>query len=124
MSHYSQKIGKWGEKEAEAYLSEKGYHILFKNWRAERGDIDIIALNNNCLVFVEVKGGSSAKYGPPELRLTNNKKRQMRKLATLFLAGTEALDIEYEFCRFDVVVIDGHQNKFEIRHYENAFLVS
>jgi len=124
MSNYSQKIGKWGEKEAREYLLKKGYHILFNNWRAERGDIDIIALHNKCLVFVEVKGGSSAKYGSPELRITNNKKRQLRKLAILFLSGNDVKEIDFEHCRFDVVVVDGHQSKYEIRHYENAFIVS
>jgi putative endonuclease len=102
------------------YLKVKGFQILFNNWRAERGDIDIIALDKDCLVFIEVKGGSSAKYGPPELRVTKNKQRQLKKLASIFLSGQEVNQIDFEMCRFDVVIIDGYQNKFDIRHYENA----
>ena len=124
MGHQSYQLGQWGEKEAAEYLAEKGYRILFTNWRAERGDIDIIALYRQCLIFIEVKGGSSTKYGPPELRITNHKKRQLTKLANLFLASKEVKNIEFEYCRFDVMVLDGHQNNYEIRHYENAFSLS
>jgi len=121
MTDYARKIGKWGEKEATIYLKEKGYHILFNNWRAERGDIDIIALDKECLVFVEVKGGSSERYGPPELRVTKNKQKQLKKLASIFLSGDEVNKIDFEHCRFDVVIVDGYQNKYTVRHYENAF---
>jgi putative endonuclease len=121
MTDHNRKIGKWGEEEATRYLKEKDYQILFNNWRAERGDIDIIAIDKDCLVFVEVKGGFSEKYGPPELRVTKNKQMQLKKLASIFLSGDEVKEIDFEICRFDVVIIDGHQNKFDIRHYENAF---
>jgi putative endonuclease len=121
MTDHSQKIGKWGEEEATQYLTDKGFSILYNNWRAERGDIDIVALDKDCLVFVEVKGGSSEKFGPPELRVTKNKQRQLKKLASIFLSGDEVKDIDFELCRFDVVIVDGYQNKYSIRHYENAF---
>ena len=114
-------IGQWAEKIAADYITEKGYEILYTNWRAERGDIDIIARNDSFLVFVEVKGGSSEKFGPPELRITEAKKRQVYKLATLFLAENEDSDLGNQNHRFDVVVVDGTESKFTIRHYENAF---
>jgi putative endonuclease len=121
MANQRQKIGKWGEEEATQYLKDKGFQILHNNWRAERGDIDIVALDKDCLVFVEVKGGSSERYGPPELRVTKNKQSQLKKLASIFLSGDEVNHIDFELCRFDVVIVDGFQNKFNIRHYENAF---
>jgi putative endonuclease len=113
--------GRWAEEVAASYLKKKSYQIIFKNWRAERGDIDIIALKHKCLVFVEVKGGSTQLYGPPELRITHSKKRQLYKLANLFLQKAEEYSLNNEDYRFDVVVIDGHPNKYEIRHYQNAF---
>jgi putative endonuclease len=121
MNHSTSQIGKWGEQEGTQYLLEQGYQILFNNWRAERGDIDIVALDKNCLVFIEVKGGSSEKYGPPELRITENKKRQLRKLASLFLAGEEVKKIDFQECRFDVLVVDGNRHKYNVRHFQNAF---
>ncbi len=112
--------GKWGEEVARRYLERKGYRILFTNWRAERGDIDIIAEDGNTLVFVEVKSGSSEKYGSPELRITPGKKRQLYKLATVYLAEYTNQIKHYESIRFDAVIVDGNRNQFQIRHYPGA----
>lgn len=113
--------GRWGEKVALKYLQEKAYKIIATNWRAERGDIDIIALDKTCMVFVEVKSGSTTQYGPPELRITQGKKRQLYKLASLFLEKMQNSEIQTESYRFDAIIVDGYPNKFKIRHYENAF---
>lgn len=113
--------GKWGEDIAAEFLQKKGYRILFRNWRAERGDIDIVALDGKCVVFVEVKGGSSEKFGPPELRITPGKKRQLYKLGWLFLQKASEYHIDNDSYRFDVVIVDGHPGKYQIRHYRHAF---
>jgi putative endonuclease len=112
--------GKWGEKVTENFLIKKRYKIVFKNWRAEKGDIDIIALDGNCLVFVEVKSGSTEIFGPPELRITQRKKRQLYKLGLAFLQRADEYNLKNDSYRFDVVVVDGNQNKHEIRQYKNA----
>jgi putative endonuclease len=112
--------GKWGEDLVERHLKKLGYKILYRNWRAERGDIDLIALDDNCLTFIEVKTGTTEIYGPPELRITKYKKRQLYKLGLAFLQKAEEYNIQYNSTRFDVVVVDGNQNKYEIRHYKNA----
>ncbi len=121
MSANATDKGKWAEEIAGNFLEKKSYNLLFRNWRAERGDIDIIALDGDCLVFIEVKAGFSRKFGPPELRITQAKKRQLYKLASIFIAGADISKIEHQSYRFDVVVVDGHQNKYDIRHYKNAF---
>ncbi|MEJ2049581.1 MAG: YraN family protein [Calditrichota bacterium] len=113
--------GKWGETIAREYLEKKNYKIISTNWRAERGDIDIIAIDNSCLVFVEVKSGYTEKFGPPELRITHGKKRQLYKLASLFLEKMQDSEIKNDSYRFDAVIVDGYPDNFKIRHYENAF---
>lgn len=120
MKHKHTETGKWGEEIAAQYLTQKGYRIIHRNWRAERGDIDLICLDAGCLVFVEVKTGFSQKYGPPELRITPSKKRQLKKLAEIFLQQHENEEPGFEEARFDVVVIDGYRNEYQIRHYKNA----
>ena len=115
------EFGKWGEDVAVEYLKKKGFTLLYRNWRAERGEIDIIARDGGYVVFVEVKTGSSEKYGPPELRLTPGKKRQLIKVASLFICQAEEKREDCEGYRFDVVVVDGHRQKYQVRHYENAF---
>lgn len=113
--------GRWGEEVAAHFLEQKGFRILFRNWRAERGDIDIVAMDAKCVVFVEVKSGSTEKFGPPELRITPAKKRQLYKLGLLFLQKAEEYHLQNDSYRFDVVVVDGTQRRHEIRHYINAF---
>ncbi|OPX35884.1 hypothetical protein B1H10_00225 [candidate division KSB1 bacterium 4484_188] len=113
--------GKWGEEIAAVFLEKKGFKIVFRNWRAERGDIDIIALDKNHLVFVEVKSGSAEPYGPLEFRITPSKKRQLCKLALIFLQRSAEHNLPNNAYRFDVVIVEGHPGKYEIRHYQNAF---
>ena len=115
--------GKWGEEIAANFLQKRGYRIIFRNWRAERGDIDIVALHENCLVFVEVKSGSTELYGPPELRITNSKKRQLFKLASIFIQQAAQYKIQNDSYRFDVVVVDGYPNRYQIRNFEHAFFM-
>lgn len=117
------EIGKWVEDIAATFLESKNYQILFRNWRAGRGDIDIIALVDNFIVFVEVKGGFSTLYGAPELRITPAKKRQLYKLASLFLVEVENYHIPHDRYRFDVIIVEGNPDKYNIRHYENAFYI-
>lgn len=121
MSSNKTNKGKWGEEIAVQYLNKKGFQILFRNWRAERGDIDIIALDGNCLTFVEVKAGTTELYGPPELKITKSKKKQLYKLASLFLQQANNYQVQTNSYRFDVVIIDGTPHKYKVRHYPNAF---
>ena len=121
MMQSTSEIGKWAEDIAAQFLTGKSFQILFRNWRAGRGDIDIIALAGKCMVFVEVKGGNSKLFGPPEWRITTGKKRQLYKLASIFLAEVDQDQYPHDHYRFDVVIVDGYPNRYEIRHYENAF---
>lgn len=118
MSGYRQKFGEWGEDIAAQYLSERGYTVIMRHFRAERGEIDIIAKIENTIVFVEVKTGSTAEYGPPEERITRGKQRQLYKVAAHFIQQNPELQCDF---RFDAVIIDGTPSRYSIRHYPNAF---
>ncbi len=118
MSKYRKKFGAWGEEVAAQYLVEKGMTILQRNYRGERGEIDIIAREKNVIVFVEVKTGSSKIYGPPEEWITRSKQRQLYKVASRFIQDNPDPDVDY---RFDAVIIDGTRNNYIIRYYPNAF---
>jgi len=118
LSEYRKKFGSWGEDIAVEYLQEKGFTIITRNFRALRGEIDIIARDGNTIVFVEVKTGNSKKYGPPEERVTRGKQRQLYRIAQAFIQQTNIPDVDY---RFDVVIVDGNSNSYEIRYYPQAF---
>ena len=67
------ELGKEGEEKAVAFLQEKGYVILEKNYRSGRAEVDIIAGFKDIIVFVEVKTRSSYVFGYPEESVTSTK---------------------------------------------------
>ena len=85
-------LGAWGEARAAEHLQQFGYDILERNFRAERGEIDIIARKNNTIVFVEVKTARSRKLGPPESWVDQRKQAQIGKVASAWLMQHAARD--------------------------------
>ncbi len=110
--------GTQGENLAVGYLEKKSYRILERNFRYERGEIDIIAEHNSTLVFIEVKARRSTSFGEPEDAVTSSKQEQIQKVAEGYLFTNS---IEGKECRFDVIAIQFENGKANIRHYENAF---
>jgi putative endonuclease len=97
------KIGKQFEKLAEEYLKNKGYQIIAKNFHSQYGEIDIIALKDEILVFIEVKGRNTLKYGYPEESISKKKLNSIIRTAEHFLATNT--DIQYTEIRFDIISI-------------------
>ena len=110
--------GQLGENLAVEYLQKKGYLILERNFRFERGEIDIIAEINGVLVFVEVKSRSSKIFGEPEEAVTPSKQRQIRNVAEGYLFKNNIDDRE---CRFDVIAVEYKGTTTTIRHLQDAF---
>ncbi len=120
MTGHRKHFGNWGESIAARYLEEKGFTILERNYRAERGEIDLICREGNTIVFVEVKARRSDRYGPPEESITRSKQRQLYKVAQAYIQAHPELETDF---RFDVIAIDGTPQHHEIRHYPNAFFL-
>ncbi|MGC8781941.1 MAG: YraN family protein, partial [Anaerolineae bacterium] len=84
-------IGKQGEDRAVAYLEQLGYAILARNWRTRRGELDIVARDGECLVFVEVRTRRSGRraaapaLGAAEESVTPRKQRQLAAMADEYL---------------------------------------
>jgi putative endonuclease len=110
--------GAKGEATAVQYLQRQGFRILKQNYRYERGEIDIVAEDNDELVFVEVKARHSHEYGLPEEAVTPHKQQQIRTVAEGYLAEHNSNE---RACRFDVIAIDWRGGHTDIRHYRNAF---
>ena len=70
------EIGKLGEELAVGYLQKQNYKIIERNFECRQGEIDIIALDKNELVFIEVKTRTSIKYGKPAEAVNQIKKKQ------------------------------------------------
>ena len=103
-----------GELAAAEYLKAKGYKILGMNFKSRYGEIDIIAQNGACLIFVEVKSRLGLGYGRPIEAVTPLKAGRIRKTAEYYTVSKNLLDRDL---RFDVVEI----LRDEITHTENAF---
>jgi putative endonuclease len=110
--------GKIGEDIAVKFLSRKGYKILKRNYRYGHGEIDIIAMDKDVLIFVEVRVKFSDKFGSPEDSVTIKKREQLKKIASAFIQMNE---VNFSECRFDVIGITFKDGKFNINHIENAF---
>jgi len=109
--------GKIGEDIAYQYLKNLGYKILMRNFRIRGGEIDIIAVDGNTLVFVEVKTRSSDLFGTPEEAIHFHKLRFIERAGKFFRAGRNNLP---EAERIDVIAIDLAEEKAKIRHIKNA----
>ena len=126
MSEYDQikgsrkkvELGKKGEELAAVYLQEKGYQILKRNYMIGHSDIDILAKNNEFLVFIEVRTKSNGTRGMPEDTLTKKKLRRMKNTAELYVAF-----IDYEgLARLDAVciILDDSDRIRHLEHYEGV----
>ena len=62
-------LGKWGEEVATAYLRDKGYIIVERDWHSQHRDLDIIALDDGVMVFIEVKTRMNAEPIEPGQRI-------------------------------------------------------
>ena len=95
-------IAKIGESLASEHLKARGCKILVQNYRAKRGEIDLIVQDGEFIVFVEVKTRRSLQFGLPQEAVTIQKQRQISKIALAYLQAQNLLDAP---CRFDVIAI-------------------
>lgn len=79
-------LGAYGEQLVARYLLESGMQILDRNWRCSQGEIDIVAMDESCLVIVEVKTRGSLAFGSPVEAVTPVKAARLRRLAGCWLA--------------------------------------
>jgi putative endonuclease len=104
--------GKEAEDRAANHLVEKGYTIVTRRFKSTRGEIDIVALDGEILVFVEVK--MRRKGEAPEWSVDERKVAHLRTAADEYLHKTEQYD---RLVRFDMIAIDADG----LRHHEDAF---
>ncbi len=111
------KTGADGEDLAAAFLIEKGFKVLERNYRYKKSEIDLIVSRGNWLIFVEVKTRTSTAFGFPEEFVDYNKKLKI-------LEGA----LEYMYVkdwqgnvRYDIVAVNIWGDRHDIKHIEDAF---
>lgn len=118
----TKEIGDFGEKCVVEYIKKSGYDVIKKNFHTRYGEIDIIAKDKDCTVFIEVKARKNRLYGNASEYVNLKKQEKIIKSALSYLE-----DIENTEIRFDVAEVYylEKDNKFllkEINYIENAFL--
>lgn len=113
------KIGIKGESAACEYLMKKGCVVIDRNFRVSCGEIDIVALDDKYLVFIEVKTRKNADFGYPSEFVNKEKQMKLRRAAQCYYSGDGPI-------RFDVIEVfykmDGDRFVVtELNHIEDAF---
>ena len=111
------ETGRTGEELAAGYLADQGYHILERNWRYGKGEIDIVCTRGTFIVFAEVKTRSTGFFGQPEESVDKTKKRFIIRAANAYVLMN---DIEKEV-RYDILSVILREHNHTIRHIEDAF---
>lgn len=95
-------FGKTGEEVAIELLKQNGYKVVAQNFKCKLGEVDVIALNNDTLVFVEVKARWSRKFGPPEAAVNDKKLHKIKRVGEYFLKLNPSMPKKQ---RIDVVAL-------------------
>jgi len=112
-------IGNEGEDLAVSYLESKGYTILDRNYFFEHAEVDIVALFESKIIFVEVKTRSNTNFGNPEDYISDQKMSLVFKAAEAWLYERK---MDGAPVRFDVISIVSDGKKApKISHFEDAF---
>jgi putative endonuclease len=118
MSSSNISTGKLGEDAAVRFLQQHGYHVLARNWRHKRCEVDIIAEDSTAVVIVEVKTLKPGIQDAPEARVDAHKEKMLSDAAEAWL---EAHPTEKEL-RFDIIAVAlDAQGQPTIRHFRDAF---
>ncbi len=97
------ELGDLGERWAREYLARQGYTVRETNYRCRRGEVDIVALDGDCLVFVEVRTRSGPQCGTPEESVTPAKQRRLVAVALSYLQSHRGLPPDW---RIDMVAVE------------------
>lgn len=113
----STAIGQKAEQAAESFLRGLGYRVLERNWRCPTGELDLIAVHGDTLVFVEVRSRAQGSSYSPEETVGPVKQRRLISAAEAYLAES-SWDGP---CRFDVVAVDTRDTGRTARLISDAF---
>lgn len=127
-------VGSLGERLAEAHLVRSGYRVLERNHRTRYGELDLIAVRRGCVVFCEVRarvvsaGAEPSEFGGPLESIGPSKRRQLRRMAREWLAGSGAGKLggagsPAGAFRFDAigVTLSRDRRLVSLEHVEDAF---
>lgn len=114
--------GELGERAAKKFLQKAGLKFLAANFRSERGEIDLIFRDADCLAFVEVKTRSSENWSRPAAAVNAERRRRLSQCALDYLRLLKNPPVKIRFDIVEVLLADG--KVCEIRHLPNTFAMA
>jgi putative endonuclease len=114
--------GTLGEAAARKHLQRNGLKFLTANFRSDRGEIDLVFRDEDCLVFVEVKTRSSEDWVRPAAAVDARKRRLLSQTALDYLRRIKNPQVKIRFDIVEVLLKDGQVR--EVRHLPNTFTLS
>jgi len=111
--------GRLGESAARRHLQRMGLKFLAANFKSDRGEIDLVFRDKDCLVFVEVKTRSSEAWTRPAAAVNSRKRRLLTKTALDYLRLLRDPRVKLRFDIVEVLLSDGEVG--ELRHLPDAF---
>ena len=112
------ELGQRAEDLACEYLLGQGLTVVERNYYIRGGELDIVAIDGETVVFVEVRSKSNEDYGLPEETISAKKQQFLYRAAEQYLINKKWLERN---CRFDVVSVLFKGDKAELKWYKDAF---
>jgi putative endonuclease len=113
------QYGELGERAAKRQLRRQGLKFLTSNFRSDRGEIDLVFRDHDCLVFVEVKTRSSEDWSRPADAVDRERRKRLTRAGLDYLRLLKNPPVKVRFDIVEVLLVDGAVA--EIRHLPNSF---
>lgn len=113
------QYGQLGEQAAKRHLRRKGLKFLTANFRSDRGEIDLVFREKDCLVFVEVKTRSSEEWTRPAAAVDATRRRRLTRAGLDYLRLLKNPPVKVRFDIVEILLEKGAVR--EIRHLPNTF---
>ena len=115
-NHMAQTIGKTGEELAALYLNNNGYQILDRNWNLHRGcELDIVAMKDRTIHFIEVKTRSSDLYGEPQVAINWIKMKHICKAIQQYRYRRGLFNIDSQID--SIAIIYRADDDYDLKHF-------
>jgi putative endonuclease len=114
--------GELGERAAKKFLQKQGLKFLAANFRSERGEIDLVFRDGDCLAFIEVKTRSSENWSRPAAAVNAERRRRLSQCALDYLRRLKNPAVKIRFDIVEVLLDEGEV--CEIRYLPNTFAMA
>jgi putative endonuclease len=111
-------LGSYGEELALKKIKKLGYKKIIRNYRCPLGEVDLVARDGDCLVFIEIKTRKGKSIAYAKEAVDARKRRQLSKVALSYMKSNQCNDVK---ARFDVVAITIDQGQTNIEVIQDAF---